>query len=371
MKFSSKLCLLSILFAAVFSFTACTHIDRPSQTLSTPATVKDWGHNPPADKDQARHLIEGEKPFEWWYFDGHLDNGEVFVGVFQAPSFTTGNIEAMFSLYTKDWHREDHIITLNPEEVEISYDDVHIETPVGFVRRVDDQTYHVRWDIDDIEAEFTLTTIAQGWLPFEEHGEVNQPERDFFWAVHQGRNSIDGTITQNGKTEHVTGVGYADHNWGRKPLHEITEKWIWGRIIAEDYTIIYADVDYHEPDLVLNPFYIAKGDKMIVGSGSPTIRQWDFETHPVLNRHYPKQVEIAYDENGISANIHLTKKRLVEEVDLLEIAGYEGISHWLISTFISRPSYFRIIADYEATIKNEGATETVTGVCLYEVMGFE
>ena len=71
MKFSSKLCLLFILFAAVFSFTACTHIDRPSQTLSTSATVKDWGHNPPADKDQARHLIEGEKPFEWWYFDGH------------------------------------------------------------------------------------------------------------------------------------------------------------------------------------------------------------------------------------------------------------------------------------------------------------
>lgn len=58
--------------------------------------VKDWGHNPPTDKDQARHLIEGEKPFEWWYFDGHLDNGEVFVGVFQAPSFTTGTLRRCF-----------------------------------------------------------------------------------------------------------------------------------------------------------------------------------------------------------------------------------------------------------------------------------
>jgi len=371
MKFSLKLCLLFLLPAVIFSLTACTHLERPVQIISTPNPAKDWGQNSPTAKDRARHHINREKPFEWWYFDGHLDNGEVFVGVFQAPSFTNGEIEAMFTLYTQDWDREDHSLVLNPEEVSISYDDIEIETPAGFVRRLDDQTYHVRWAIDDIEAEFKLTTFAQGWFPFKENGKVNQPERNFFWAVHQGRNNIEGTITRNGKTEHVKGVGYADHNWGRKPLHEITKKWIWGRIVADDYTIIYADVDYYEPGLVLNPLYIAKGDKIIVGSGSPAIRQWDFETHPELKRHYPKQVAIIYDSDETSARIQITKKKLVEEVDLLKIAGYDGFLHWLISNFISRPTYFRVIADYEATIQNEGSTETVSGECLYEVMGFE
>ncbi|MDA8403125.1 MAG: hypothetical protein M0Z56_02865 [Desulfobacteraceae bacterium] len=371
MKFFRQWWARIFLITCILLLTACTHLERPNQIISAPGTAKDWGTQAPCAKDRARHEIEGKKPFEWWYFDGHLDNGQVFVGVFQAPSFTTGKIEAIFSLYSADWTREDHIITLKPEDVEISKDDIHIETPAGFIRRIDDHTYHVRWAIDDIEAEFTLTTFAQGWIPVEENGKVNKPERDFFWAVHQGRNTIHGTITRNGKTEHVKGVGYADHNWGRKPLNEITKKWIWGRIIAKDYTIIYADVDYQEPDLVLNPLYIAKGDRMILGSGSPAIRQWDFETHPDLKRHYPRQVEISYDSKDVSVRIHMTKKRLVEEVDLVEIAGYRGVLNWLIRTFVARPSYFRIIADYEATITNGDCSDKISGECLYEVMGFE
>jgi hypothetical protein len=371
MNFYRQFLMPFFLFAFILSFHACTHIERPEQIVSTPEVSKDWGKHPPTPIDRARHQIEGEKPFEWWYFDGHLDNGQTFVGVFLVPSFVSGNIEAMFTLYTKDWQREEHVQTLNPEEIQVSYDEVSIESSAGFVRRIDDQTYHVKWAIDDIEAEFKLTTFAQGWFPFKENGKVNQTERDFFWAVHQGRNNIEGTISRNGKTEHVKGVGYADHNWGRKPLNEITKKWIWGRIIAEDYTIIYADVEYFEPGLVLNPLYIAKGDKVIIGSGSPAIRQWDFETHPELKRHYPTQVSISYDAEETSANIQIKKKRLVEDVDLLEIAGYDGFLHWLIKTFISQPTYFRVIADYEATIQKNGSTETISGECLYEVMGFE
>jgi len=68
---------------------------------------------------------------------------------------------------------------------------------------------------------------------------------------------------------------------------------------------------------------------------------------------------------------YASKKRLVEEVDLLEIAGYSGFPHWLIRTFFARPTYFRVIADYEATITNRGDTETISGECIYEVMGFE
>ncbi len=53
---------------------------------------------------------------------------------------------------------------------------------------------------------------------------VNEDLLDFFWSVHQARNLIEGTITQDGQTRQVRGVGYADHNWGRKPLNEITRR---------------------------------------------------------------------------------------------------------------------------------------------------
>jgi len=366
-----KFLLTFVFIALILPFVSCTHMAPPDQLISRTDGLEDWGKAPPGPNDLARHRIDGEKPFEWWYFDGHLDNGQVFVGVFQVPSFVSGDIEAMFTLYTEDWVRKDYFIKLNPEEIRVSYDDVHIETPAGFVRRLDDNTYHVKWAIDDMEAEFTLTTLAQGWMPGKTRGQVNLPENEFFWAVHQGQNRIDGTLTRNGVTQHVTGIGYADHNWGKKPLNEITRKWTWGRIIAGDYTIIYAAVDYHDPALVLNPLYIAKGDRLIVGSGSPTIRQWDYETHPGLGRHFPRQVEIEYDGDGIQAKLHVRKKRLVEDVDLIKYAGYDGISRWLIRTFFARPTYFRIIAEFDGSIRVDGEEDAIAGECLYEVMGFE
>ncbi len=367
-RFFKAIILLLGIFVLLIN--GCTHIDRPEQIVTHPEKIKNWGTDPPKAKDRARHPISGEKPFEWWYFDGHLDNGQVFVGVYQVPSFVSGEIEAIFSLYSKDWSREDHIVRLNPDEVKVSYEDLHIETPVGFIRRLDDAHYHVKWNIDDIEAEFTLTTLSPGWMPTNKTGKVNQPERDFFWAVHQGRNRIEGTITKNGKIEHVTGIGYADHNWGEKPLHKITRKWVWGRIIAGDYTIIYADVDYFEPGLVLNPLYIAKGDKMIVGS-NPAIRQWNFETHPLLKRHYPKQIAVTYGSKDIQLSVNIKKKRLVEDVDLLEIAGYNGFLRWMIKTFIARPTYFRVIADFDGKVMINDRVDNISGECLYEVMGFE
>jgi hypothetical protein len=361
-----------IAFLVLFlSFAGCTHTTPPVELLSKPERQKDWGKTSPKPWDLARHHIDGEKPFEWWYFDGHLDNGEIFVGVFQVPSFVSGDIEVIFTLYSKDWTREFHIAKLKAEEISVSYDDLHIETPVGFVRRMDDHIYHVKWEMDDIVADFTLTTLAPGWMPGDRHSRVNRPENQFFWAVHQGRNRIEGTLTRNGVTKKVTGVGYADHNWGKKPLHKITRKWTWGRIIAGEYTIIYADVDYYEPGLVLNPLYIAKGDELFVGSGSPFIRQWDYETHDELKRHFPRQVHLGYESDRIQASVHIKKKRMVENHDLLESAGYKGIMHWLVSHFFSRPTYFRIIADFDGTIQIDGEKETISGECLYEVMGFE
>ena len=91
--------LLSVLFLFV---TNCTDMAPPGQIVSYQEGIHNWGANPPEARDRARHRIEGKKPFEWWYFDGHLDNGQVFVGVFQVPSFVTGKIEAIFSLYSQD-----------------------------------------------------------------------------------------------------------------------------------------------------------------------------------------------------------------------------------------------------------------------------
>ena len=361
-----SLCLLGL--AVIFG--GCTHLERPGVVTGRSDEYIDWGKEPPGAHDRARHAITGERPFEWWYFDGHLDNGRAFVGVFFDPSFTTGKPGVAFTLYDPDWSKEARLLSLEPEEMKTSTQDVSVECPAGFVRRLDDDTYHVLWDMEGLRAEFRLTTIAPGWRPSGGDG-VNEDHLDFFWAVHQARNRVEGTITRNGITEEVTGIGYADHNWGKKALNEITREWIWGRILAGEYTIVYADVNYYDPSINSRPLYIARGSEVIVGSGSPTIMQWDFATHPVLKRHYPRQVRIRFSQGDITADILIRHKALVEDVDLLSVSGLNPITQWLARTFIARPTYFRIIADYEGAITRGDAMDVISGECMSEVMGFQ
>lgn len=360
----------AMILCIFLSLGGCTHLDKPDEIVGRSDAYIDWGKNPPDAKDRAQHTITGKRPFEWWYFDGHLDDGQTFVGVFLDPSFTTGKPGVAFSLYGKDWSKQTRLLTLEEGQMTASKDDVNVECPVGFVHRLDDKSYRVSWNMDGIQADFTLTTIAPGWMPQGGDG-VNENNLDFFWTVHQARNRIEGTLTANGVTQQVSGIGYADHNWGRKPLNEINRKWIWGRILAGEYTIIYADVDYYDPAIKSRPLYIAKGNEVLVGSGSPTIRQSDFATHPGLKRHYPRRVDITFNEGGVKADIHIRYRALVEEVDLLTVSNLNGFTQWIARTFVARPTYFRVMGDFDGTVTRDGKQERISGECLYELMGFQ
>ena len=49
---------------------------------------------------------------------------------------------------------------------------------------------------------------------------------------------MQATITQNGKTEQLTGTGYHDHNWGNAPMMILMHHWYWGRAKIGDYQVI-------------------------------------------------------------------------------------------------------------------------------------
>jgi len=82
---------------------------------------------------------------------------------------------------------------------------VDVTCPLGFVRRMDDKSYHVQWNMEGIVADLKFTMMAPGWMPAGTDG-VNADSLDFFWSVHQARNRIEGTITQDGHTRQVKGV---------------------------------------------------------------------------------------------------------------------------------------------------------------------
>ncbi len=371
-KTSLRACIIFIplSLALVLSLLSCAGQTPPGrEEISGSGVYVDWGRNPPMPKDMARHALTGAQPFEWWYFDGHLDSGETFVGVFFDPNFSNGKPGATFSLYKPDWTKEAYAAVLEPGEMRSSTEDVDMICPLGYVHRLGPDSFAVGWDIQGIKADFTLTTLAPGWLPNAPG--VNTEGLDFFWAVHQGRNRVEGTIVKDGKARSVTGEGYADHNWGRKKLNEITRSWIWGRILAGEYTIVYADVNYRDASIVSRPLYAAKGDEMIIGTGNPAVRQGDFAVHPALGRPYPRLIEIQYAAGGVETRLRITCRTIVEDIDLLTVSGMDAFGQWIARTFIARPCYYRIIADYEGEIVENGSAHPIRGECLYEVMNFE
>jgi len=56
---------------------------------------------------------------------------------------------------------------------------------------------------------------------------------------------------------------------------------------------------------------------------------------------------------------------------MLTVSGLSPFTQWFARTFVARPTYFRIIADYNGTIVDNGVSIPIAGECLYEVMGLE
>jgi hypothetical protein len=151
---NKRLILLVVTVMLISFIPACTNLNKPSETLGKNNYYIDWGKNPPTPRDMAKHTIKGENPFEWWYFDGHLDTGETFVGTFLAPSFTIGKPGVTFSLYGSDWTKESHDLTLADDDMKVSAEDINLACSAGYIRRLDNDTYLVGWNLEGIKADF-------------------------------------------------------------------------------------------------------------------------------------------------------------------------------------------------------------------------
>ena len=334
---------------------------------------EDWGKKPPDLKDMAQHPAKSKDYFEWWYFDGELEDGRTFVIVFHGRDFIAGKPTILFSLYSENWSEKMmKFETLEPGQFKASAEDLLLETPVGFVRRISADKIQVNFEFNGDGADLLLTTTSPGWMP-RGSGAIDD-KKLFFWTIHQAKNRIEGTIKAGNRTTVVSGSGYSDHNWGYQPIYKAAKSWVWGRIITEKYTIIYADVDLKNPGgpkgASYKPLYIAKDNKVLHGIGNPEISKSGYTYDKELGRSYPELIEINFvdEKEHTAVKIKIEKKELVEKIDLLEPKEFGKFVHKFVRTFITRPSYFRIVAEFEGYIQHENSKEEIAGTSLYEVM---
>ncbi|UCD13850.1 MAG: hypothetical protein JSW60_00080 [Thermoplasmatales archaeon] len=191
-------------------------------------------------QDDAFHGNINILDVEWWYFDGIFDNGySIHVGVrtyhirnsgiveFRINIYKNGKIEVestktdLFSNFFSSYDRPH--IAINGKQV-IEFDQDHYKE-TGKWR------YYVTLKIDNHEANLSFTGTTQGW---------KIETSDTCWTVALPKAKVTGTITANGNTIQVKGVGYHDHNWGYSPTTMFKNLgWFWGRIIGDTLNITW------------------------------------------------------------------------------------------------------------------------------------
>lgn len=320
-------------------------------------------------QENAVHSVEGDTYLEWWYFDAILETGHVVVGFLQASELLSRKPGVELHVYLPNGEKLSEIKRYDVSDVWISEEccDVWVgknNATMTYPAEGGAPVYELHIAEGDLEARLTFTPEVPGWRPGQ--GKTIYGNRGYFaWIVPIPRAHVEGAIRIGDSIITARGIGYHDHNWGTADMKRILTHWYWGRIYADDLTLIYAYVRTNRrfKNTCSKPLMIAHGDRVIKSTG-----QWELvEGEPVFNaranRHYPQDISIqSPGEFSLKLSVH----EIIDAHDFLE--GFNPLLKWGINHTFGRPGYFRFRSDFELTVIDDGQTFRRTGQTLHEMV---
>jgi hypothetical protein len=120
--------------------------------------------------------------------------------------------------------------------------------------------------MDGVQADIKLRGTVPPWRPATGHAFFKDRNEHYFaWLPSVPQGNIEGTLTIDGQSRQVTGVGYHDHNWGDVSLLDLLHNWFWGRAQIGNYSVIASymiTVDKYR-NTPLPVFMLARDGKII------------------------------------------------------------------------------------------------------------
>lgn len=226
--------------------------------------------------------------FEWWYFDGILDNGTKFVIIWgiNQPS----NIPYIaINFYLPNGESIVESLTFSPLEYSSSSEKCDVTMGKNILSG-DLKKYSMSVKSEKIKLNLTFESITQPWR-VEDNQHYFRNGTYYAWIVAQPSAKIKGNIDIDGKTIDVSGLGYHDHNWSNmshNDLGNILGYRYWGRVINNDYTVIFNKVVSKKDSgsQWLGKLYLAKGNEVLIDyNGNDSNFQLDEINNEVITRY--------------------------------------------------------------------------------------
>lgn len=282
--------------------------------------------------------------YEWWYFDSHYPDGTILVIFFfsKMPIAVDGPIKPIstIELTLPDGRKLSEEVYATLKESHYAKD--RCDVRIGECRCQGDlKHYDVVFKGKTMSATLTLDGTIRAWR--SQTGSIffgDNEEHYFAWlpAIPEGVAVAD--VSYEGKTAHLEGSGYHDHNWGNASMLKLMHHWYWGRAKIGDYKVISSWITagkkygYKDHDV----FMIARGGEILGDNSNHTLkfkpedRYIDADTgKPVYNRVIYEYTTEAGEEYRITyaRRGDINKTRFVDVLPrplafLARLIGFDG-----------------------------------------------
>lgn len=291
--------------------------------------------------------------YEWWYFDGKMDDGSSLVVIyFTAPvtASTRGFKPTIIFSYTpaggslisesKNYDKKDAYFGKEQCDVRIGKN----------YCRGDLNTYEIHYEGDAVSVDATLVSSTQPWRPHT--GRINfKKDKYFAWLPSVPEGKITATVKVGDKVYNLTGTGYHDHNWGNAGMFWLMHHWYWGRAKVGPYQVISSYITAgekygyeHFPIFVI----YKDGEKLGCDLNAITYEQKDKTFDPITKKHYHKTLIYDYNDGAHHFRITYSAEKIIETFVVEEGYGSARAKAskaliWFVKKMKLSPSYIRVV----------------------------
>ena len=331
-----------------------------------PNTVELW-EDGRRDKPVANH-------FEWWYFDAILDDGTSVVIQFLPKTSVhlkkNGDFPIIrFNVTLSDGTKYVAEPSFKAKDTSYAEDRCDVRYGANFFRGdLKEYSIHVE-PVGGLAADLHLTNLASPYRPGTAYFEFG-PENYYTWLCVVPRGEVTGTLTINGQTKQVHGMGYHDHQWGSLIYHKLYNNWVWARQSFGDYTLLIFDMicrkEYNKERFPI-VFLQDKEGKIVFESTHNVSCQVleEYHDNEASDKDYPKAIHYVFENGGKQIEYTLRMKKIIENVGPKTMPFIKRIALWLMKL---RFSYARYIGQGDMIFSDGKQEIKRSGELIYEFM---